>query len=841
MPGPTKLSKQNEKKYQQWRSLLPIPLQYEGDYDLRGLWKKNPNMKPSANLHFPDTYKLPNHPTFSNESIYFNPQTKDSAGYWQQTDSSYNYIPYNPQLKDTVIEKKMPNGGRVKNKYQPGTSETLTNLGRNMASYFLGVKNTSLIPSTYRPTKSTDPKSKYYTMQYLKNDVKDDLLRDSYIQNINDQQNNFVKENPNYHPSYIKDKNFDQYYNYYTNSPKSNTVSGSSINLGHYSVTPGNDERGRYLGIYDKYDWNLLEQAGFKGNPWETYDRIYEDEWDKIPTKKMPDGGSVQKWTQEYIKSPKYKERLSNFYKYPEYIQGQREQQVRNIQFVDNSGSAAQYDTSENKMYLPRSYDPGISPMEVQAHELSHATNANPDRAALRLSSQEESYIYDRTRFPDQSLRSSFQSNAREQGKTVSQYLKNGPTHDLAPSENKSDIDAFRYLLNQQGIYNAGKQDITPEVLQRAKQNPAVQKSFSSKRLFQNFQDKDLIDIMNKVAMNKSKKMQPMARGGASLQYIPDTYAPNIFTDDSMNQRSFYSGGGLSREKNYGSKSKPYPSVSSRDFAGGGRSYPIPSRSDAVDALRLAGLHHRPDVKAKVYAKYPELRKDEYGGIINTGYPAFEDGGLIPIGLEYEDYPHAKSGIHIKPENKGKFTAYKKRTGKTTEEALHSKNPHVRQMANFARNAKEWHHGEFGLDLPFYDPMDIQPLQTQQLGYPDIPQDLQNPIPTAVSAMNLPQQKNPRRGGNDNKSGVNMNLNLGTLAMGLAGIVNQNYDHQRPLQDYARNQRRTAMQPVYNPYQYGNNSQALFNDGGYLPGSVHDLTPEQIFFLQRQGYDLENI
>lgn len=56
----------------------------------------------------------------------------------------------------------------------------------------------------------------------------------------------------------------------------------------------------------------------------------------------------------------------------------------------------------------------------------------------------------------------------------------------------------------------------------------------------------------------------------------------------------------------------------------------------------------------------------------------------------------AKDGIHIKPENKGKFTAYKERTGKTTEEALHSKDPHVRQMANFAKNAKKWDHGRYG-------------------------------------------------------------------------------------------------------------------------------------------------
>lgn len=66
--------------------------------------------------------------------------------------------------------------------------------------------------------------------------------------------------------------------------------------------------------------------------------------------------------------------------------------------------------------------------------------------------------------------------------------------------------------------------------------------------------------------------------------------------------------GGLSRSKDYGSDKKPYPSVKSNDFAGGGRSYPIPTKADARDALRLAGLHGRSDVKAKVYKKYPELK-----------------------------------------------------------------------------------------------------------------------------------------------------------------------------------------------------------------------------------------
>lgn len=63
----------------------------------------------------------------------------------------------------------------------------------------------------------------------------------------------------------------------------------------------------------------------------------------------------------------------------------------------------------------------------------------------------------------------------------------------------------------------------------------------------------------------------------------------------------------------------PYPSVSSKDFAGGGRSYPIPTKADAVDTLRLAGLHGRSDVRSKVFNKYPSLRpKAAFGDWVRT-------------------------------------------------------------------------------------------------------------------------------------------------------------------------------------------------------------------------------
>ena len=51
-----------------------------------------------------------------------------------------------------------------------------------------------------------------------------------------------------------------------------------------------------------------------------------------------------------------------------------------------------------------------------------------------------------------------------------------------------------------------------------------------------------------------------------------------------------------------------------------------------------------------------------------------------------------EESIEIDPKNKGKFTATKKATGKSTEELTHSKNPLTRKRAIFAQNAKKWNH-----------------------------------------------------------------------------------------------------------------------------------------------------
>lgn len=124
-----------------------------------------------------------------------------------------------------------------------------------------------------------------------------------------------------------------------------------------------------------------------------------------------------------------------------------------------------------------------------------------------------------------------------------------------------------------------------------------------------------------------------------SFQALPEMNTYNAFAE----------GGGLSREKNYGSKKKPYPSVPSGDFAGPHRSYPIPTKADARDALRLAGLHGNKSVRRKVLAKYPSLKA--FGGWLNTQGGDFTNGvTFIDEGGSHEENPYQGIQIGVDPE-----------------------------------------------------------------------------------------------------------------------------------------------------------------------------------------------
>lgn len=180
---------------------------------------------------------------------------------------------------------------------------------------------------------------------------------------------------------------------------------------------------------------------------------------------------------------------------------------------------------------------------------------------------------------------------------------------------------------------------------------------------------------------------------------------PNSFEVSEFGVDYFAKGGNLSRDKDYGSRKKPYPMVPADDFAGPHRSYPIPTKANARDALRLAGLHGDSSVRAKVLAKYPSLRKKAFGGeLFNTNSII---GGSLGSNIQNAIAPAQEQtltvspmntfkdggGIHIKKANRGKFTKYcgGKVTSACIAKGKRSSSPAVRKRATFAANARKWH------------------------------------------------------------------------------------------------------------------------------------------------------
>lgn len=80
----TPLTPKEERAFRAWATRLN-KLRDTEDYDLRGAWKGN--ALAAGNGHYPDTYKKPNHPTFSRDSQYSTPD--QTGGEWIQTPNGW--------------------------------------------------------------------------------------------------------------------------------------------------------------------------------------------------------------------------------------------------------------------------------------------------------------------------------------------------------------------------------------------------------------------------------------------------------------------------------------------------------------------------------------------------------------------------------------------------------------------------------------------------------------------------------------------------------------------------------------------------------------------------------
>lgn len=114
------------------------------------------------------------------------------------------------------------------------------------------------------------------------------------------------------------------------------------------------------------------------------------------------------------------------------------------------------------------------------------------------------------------------------------------------------------------------------------------------------------------------------------------------------------------------------------------------SLNRAIDEANLRAWHSLNNTASNVDTNNDFLAManfSAYGGPITMRYT----GVMSPFGNTFGD-----GGIFIKPENRGKFTALKERTGKSSTWYKEHGTPAQKKMATFALNAAKWKHADGG-------------------------------------------------------------------------------------------------------------------------------------------------
>ena len=287
----------------------------------------------------------------------------------------------------------------------------------------------------------------------------------------------------------------------------------------------------------------------------------------------------------------------------------------------------------------------GVSPVQEEVYQPLQDSQVSPFDAQFATSFDANAHVQPQVLADGGSLDSPANAYKQRLESNSAPIHKKGVLSPKAAVAAKK-LTNDRNLLNNNDMYdpnyfsNGGSIYIKPE--NRGKFNATMERTGKT---------------AHELLHSKNPKTRQRANFAINFGHVRED-GGDIFADGgNLLFNMFAGGGGLSRQADYGSSKKPYPSVASSDFAGGGRSYPIPTHADAVDALRLAGLHGRDDVKAKVYAKYPDLKHSKAsggdlnnvdGGIFSNGVNTYNTGGSheqnpnggIPQGIASDGQPN---------------------------------------------------------------------------------------------------------------------------------------------------------------------------------------------------------
>jgi hypothetical protein len=280
---------------------------------------------------------------------------------------------------------------------------------------------------------------------------------------------------------------------------------------------------------YNNSEVSLPE--GFVGMGNDTSGRNYSPAWggqfqmggSVYPVNYVPqaqNGEDVVSWTKEYVKSPKYKERITNAgYNNPDEQIDRRLQNLENVNIVDTSNPRGTvYKPSKNTIETGYPEDlqyynihKNLYPTKPEldsiiAHELGHSETNRKGSATSLLNKRDREELKNRLR----------PGSDEDLEVYINGELKHDRSkHNIIPEENKSDLNSFRYDLRN--MYDAGNEDFTEEYL---KNSPD---SFAKERLLKNYSPEDLIWLMNNVAQNKESNQQGNVAQNGKLTFLQPT------------------------------------------------------------------------------------------------------------------------------------------------------------------------------------------------------------------------------------------------------------------------------------------------------------------------------
>jgi hypothetical protein len=207
----------------------------------------------------------------------------------------------------------------------------------------------------------------------------------------------------------------------------------------------------------------------------------------------------VADFYRSYLQSPNYKKRLKmQGYTDPNQAISSRLTNLDSLKFVPmERGFGSAYIGKDNEIQ--------VDPMDVEeygmnaliSHEMSHALGATKNsffKGEMKMNKKEHELIDKKNKLSKYGEWDILDMN----GIPLPEPYDEKKVHNGKSQEFKADMDALRYQLYKDKIYNTGKQKFNNKILQKAKEK--YKDNHIINRLFERASDKDLIELMNTIA-----------------------------------------------------------------------------------------------------------------------------------------------------------------------------------------------------------------------------------------------------------------------------------------------------------------------------------------------------